>query len=334
MKNKQIAGLVIAGIMFITAGVSSVFANRLADVMIGTSVLGNFSEFMDTNYSSYDLPYENFIGIVRVQGSIQDVGSSSAFQTVSYDHQNTLRYIDDMIYSEENKGILVCVNSPGGTVYHSDELYLKLKEYKEATGRPVWTYMESQACSGGYYISMASDRIGANRNAWTGSIGVIISYYNYSGLYDKLGIEEVDIVSGANKAMGSSGRPLTQEQEEIMQSLVDESYDQFVEIVADGRNMSKEEVKPLADGRIYTAEQAREAGLIDEVNTYEEFELAFCQEAGGGSIVYEPSFAQQNMFTSLFSLWKGETSKSEAQILTEFFEKNGNGVPLYYAGNK
>lgn len=334
MKNKQIAGLLIAGCIFIAAGISSVLVNRIADAVFGPSPIGVLSYMMDTSYSSYDLPYENFIGIVRVQGTIQDVGSSGVFQTVSYDHQNTIRYIDDMIASEYNQGILLCVNSPGGTVYHSDELYLKLEEYKNATGRPVWAYMESQACSGGYYISMAADRIGANRNAWTGSIGVIISYMNYTGLYEKLGIEEIDIVSGANKAMGSAGKPLSREQEEIMQSLVDESYNQFVEIVAQGRDMSREEVVPLADGRLYTAEQARESGLIDEVNTFEEFETALREEVGGDSILYEPSFTNDNMFTSLLSAWKGSASKTEAQLFKEFLEKNGNGVPLYYAGNK
>lgn len=334
MKNKQIVGLLIAGCIFITAGIGSVFVNRFADAVFGPSPMKSLSEVINGGYSEYDLPYEDFIGIVRVQGTIQDAGSSEVSQTVDYDHQNTLRYIDDLIESEYNQGILLCVNSPGGTVYHSDELYLKLEEYKNATGRPVWAYIESQACSGGYYISMAADRIGANRNAWTGSIGVIISYMNYTGLYEKLGIEEIDIVSGANKAMGSASKPLSREQKEIMQGLVDESYDQFVEIVAQGRHMSREEVVPLADGRLYTAEQAREAGLIDEVNTFEEFELALREEAGGDSILYEPSFASDNMLSFLLSAWKGSTSKTEAQLLTEFLEKNGNGVPLYYAGNK
>ncbi len=338
MKNKQILGLVIAGVIFITAGVSSVFSDKIATQMFSGGEANMMSSEMASIFGSesvsIDLPSENFIGIVRVEGTIQDAGSSSAFSTVSYDHQSTIDYIDKMIDSESNKGILLCVNSPGGTVYHSDELYLKLMEYKEETQRPIWAYMESQACSGGFYISMAADKVAANRNAWTGSIGVIISYYNYSDLFDEIGIEEVDITSGVNKAMGSSGKKLTKEQRAIMQSLVDESYEQFVTIVATGRNMTVEQVKPLADGRLYTAKQAKENGLIDEVSAYDAYELAFRKEVGGGTIVYEPSFTSENLFSSLVSTYKGVASKSDAQVLSEFLEKEGNGVPLYYAGNK
>lgn len=338
MKNKQILGLVIAGVIFITAGVSSVFSEKIASqVFPGESNSSTLTSQMESLFStekSIELPNESFIGVVRVEGTIQDAGSSNGFYSISYDHQSTLNYIDKMIESDSNRGILLCVDSPGGTVYHSDELYLKLMEYKEKTERPIWAYMESQACSGGFYISMAADKIAANRNAWTGSIGVIISYYNYSDLLDTIGVEEVDITSGVNKAMGSPGKKMTKEQREIMQSLVDESYDQFVNIVAAGRDMSVEEVKPLADGRLYTAKQAKEQGLIDEVNSYDDFLLEFRKEVGGGSIVYEPSWGGETLFSSLFSAYKGATSKSDAQVLSEFLEKEGNGVPLYYAGNK
>lgn len=338
MKNKQILGIVVAGAIFIAAGVSSVFSGKLAAQMFSettnTPVSQEMAMLFGTQGVDIDLPLDNFIGIVRVDGVIQDAGSSSAFQTVNYDHQNTLNYIDEMMDAENNRGILLCVDSPGGTVYHSDELYLKLMEYKEKTGRPVWAYMETQACSGGYYISMAADKIAANRNAWTGSIGVIMSYYNYSELFDNLGIEEINITSGANKAMGSAGKKLTKEQRQIMQGLVDESYEQFAGIVAEGRKMPLDQVKTLADGRLYTAKQAVDNGLIDEISDYEAFELAFRQEVGGGSITYEPSFSSESVFSSLFSAYKGTTAKSDAQILSEFLEKEGNGVPLYYAGNK
>jgi len=107
--------------------------------------------------------------------------------------------------------------------------------------------------SGGYYISMASDKVFSNRNAWTGSIGVIISLTNLKGLYDNLGIKGIYITSGRNKAMGAADLELTDEQRDILQSLVDEAYEQFVEIVAEGRKMTVEEVKRIADGRILSA---------------------------------------------------------------------------------
>lgn len=338
MKNKQILGLVVAGLVFIATGVTSVFTQKAAGTMFADGAATTVTEEMESIFASsgvdISLPMNDFIGVVRVEGTIADVGSSSAFSTVSYDHQGTLDYIDQMMNSDYNKGILLCVNSPGGTVYDSDELYLKLMDYKETTGRPVWAYMESEACSGGYYISMAADQIGANRNAWTGSIGVIISYYSYRDLFKELGVEEVNITSGKNKAMGSSGTKLTKEQRDIMQSLVDESYEQFVDIVAAGRDMAVDEVKPLADGRIYTAKQAMDVGLIDEVISYDEFQSEIISQVGEDAEFYEPSFVSDTLFTSLFSTFKGSQSKSDAQVLSEFLEKEGNGVPLYYAGNE
>ena len=135
-----------------------------------------------------------------------------------------------------NKGILLYVDSPGGTVYESEELYLKLQEYKETTDRPVWDYMAHYAASGGYMVSMASDRIYANPNTVTGSIGVIMSGYDLTGLYEKLGIRYVSITSGANK----DSSQLTNEQIAIYQTQVDEYYNKFVNIVAEGRDMSEE----------------------------------------------------------------------------------------------
>lgn len=330
MKGKQVVGIVIACIMFISVGMSSFFTRQMAaEVTKNTGIMGMLTSSME---ESNVLPEEPFIGLVRVSGTIMNTGSSSLFDTVSYDHRATLDYIDRMIASDMNEGLLLYVDSPGGTVYHSDELYLKLKEYKEQTKRPVWTYMADQACSGGYYIAMASDHIGINRNGWTGSIGVIVSLTNYSELYKKLGIKEIDITSGPNKAMGSAGLPLTDEQKDILQSIVDESYEQFVGIVSDGRKIPIEQTKELADGRIYTAKQALEHGLVDEVvTTYEDFEKEFRKEVGGGVSIYEPSFGTDNLFASLLSEVKDLKSKSDAEVLSDFIEEKGSGVPMYYA---
>lgn len=330
MKGKQVVGIVIACIMFISVGMSSFFTRQMAaEVTKNTGIMGMLTSSME---ESIVLPEEPFIGLVRVSGTIMNTGSSSLFDTVSYDHRATLDYIDRMIASDMNEGLLLYVDSPGGTVYHSDELYLKLKEYKEQTKRPVWTYMADQACSGGYYIAMASDHIGINRNGWTGSIGVIVSLTNYSELYKKLGIKEIDITSGPNKAMGSAGLPLTDEQKDILQSIVDESYEQFVGIVSDGRKIPIEQTKELADGRIYTAKQALEHGLVDEVvTTYEDFEKEFRKEVGGGVSIYEPSFGTDNLFASLLSEVKDLKSKSDAEVLSDFIEEKGSGVPMYYA---
>jgi len=131
--------------------------------------------------------------------------------------------------------------------------------------------MGAMAASGGYYISAPADKILADRNCWTGSIGVTMgTQYDISGLLSKYGIKAENLTAGKNKAMGSYVEPLTTEQRQIIQSLLDESYNQFVGVVAEGRKMSVKDVKTLADGRIYTAKQALQNGLIDGIATEDE----------------------------------------------------------------
>ena len=183
-------------------------------------------------------PAESYVGVLYVEGVIARGNVDSWGRAVDYQHDFTINAIDSLIYDWNYKGLILYVDSPGGGVYESDELYYKIKEYQKKTGRPVYSYMASMATSGGYYISAPSDMIFANRNCWTGSIGVTIgTLYDLSGFLEKYGIDTVTITAGKNKSMGSVVDPLTDEQLEIFQSLVDEAYDQFVGIVAEGRNM-------------------------------------------------------------------------------------------------
>lgn len=330
MKKKQVIGLLAAVLIFTFVCSASILTNSLSTKIVDRQNLLN--SILETT-SGYELPSEEFVGVVTVDGTIMDTASTSIFTQVGYNHQKTLQYIDDLKNSYNNKGILLCVNSPGGGVYESDELYQKLMEYKETTNRPVWTYMKNQACSGGYYISMASDKIFANRNCWTGSIGVIISLGNYKEFMDKLGIKEVNITSGKNKAMGSSGETITREQKKILQSLVDESYEQFVSIIAEGRNMDIDMVKTAADGRIYTAKQALDLQLIDGIDTYEGTISDFQEYLGDSYTIYTPSETLSPFYSFLNSLGDMK-AKSDAEIMTEFLKTNGNGVPMYYANPK
>jgi protease-4 len=177
---------------------------------------------------------------------------------------------------------------------------------------------------------MASEKIYANRNSWTGSIGVIISLMNYKDLYEKIGLKGIYITSGNNKAMGAGDLDLTEEQQDIFQSLVDESYEQFVEIVADGRNMTVSEIKKIADGRIYSAKQALDNKLIDEIATYEEMKEAFSEQLGDVEI-YTPETKDLFDFSSLFGHVSKLKPRSDAEMLIEFMNNNGSGVPMYYA---
>ena len=147
--------------------------------------------------------------------------------------------------------------------------------------------------------------------------------------YEKLGIKEVNIVSAKNKDMGSAGKPMTKEQRGIYQAVVDEYYQRFVEIVAEGRHMTVDQVKKLADGRIYTATQAVENGLIDGIKTSEEFD-DYVKEKSGVSNFYEPN-TSGNYFTSLFGSVAKTKEKSEAEVLVDLMNNLGSGVPMYYA---
>ena len=274
MKKKQILGLVVAAALFVGVSAASVFTNTISKNLLQSSA----DDIINLGGSyQFNPPSEDYIAIVRVEGTIQEQSGSSALEASSgYQHDSTMNYIDELMDDSNNKGVLLYVDSPGGTVYESEELYQKLKEYKETTKRPIWDYMAHYAASGGYMVSMASDKIYANSNTTTGSIGVIMSGYDMSGLYKKLGIRYVSITSGKNK----DSSKFTDEQIAIYQDQINEAYEEFVNIVADGRDMSVEDVKKLADGRTYTAKQAKNNGLIDEISLYPDMKDAMSKKLG------------------------------------------------------
>ncbi|MBR2028530.1 MAG: signal peptide peptidase SppA [Oscillospiraceae bacterium] len=282
------------------------------------------AKFNDTDVKTAEKPEKSF-AVINVIGTIQSGNEGSA--RVGYDHNATIKYIDQLIEDETNTGIFLDVDSGGGTVYESDETYLKLMEYKEKTGRPIHAYFNGTACSGAYYISCAADYISQNRNGWTGSIGVIISTTNLSGLYEKLGIQEVLIVSGGNKGMGSAGSEMTDEHIAIYQSLVDEAYDQFVGIVAQGRNLTEERTREIADGRVYSALQAKEIDLIDEVQSYEDA-VAYMEEVTGSEKYYKPLYTPTK-WEKLMADIEAVMPKSDMQMAAEIAAKSHSGVPMY-----
>lgn len=321
MKKKQIIGLVVAVVLFIVTGVASVLTNTFSQ-----NILSREISTMLTGDFEFNAPLSSYIAVVEVAGTIQEQSQTGMFDAAEgYQHTTTLEYIENLMGDVNNKGILLYVDSPGGTVYESEELYLKLLEYKKVTGRPVWGYMAHYAASGGYLISMACDKIYANANTTTGSIGVIMSGYDLTGLYKKLGIRYVSITSGDYK----DSTQLTDEQVAIYQEQVDEYYSKFVSIVADGRNMPEKEVKVLADGRTYTAEQALKKGLIDEIALYEDMRDAMERELDT-SVFYQLK-SPSDLLSTLFLQVKDMVPKSEAQILTETAADMESGVPMYYA---
>ena len=207
-------------------------------------------------------PSSGYIAAIKIEGVIQEASTQ-------YNQEWLLDTIKDLKEDKANAGIALFIESPGGSVYEADEAYLALQDYK-TSGKPVWAYQGSLAASGGYYISCAADKIYANRNTLTGSIGVIMgSSYDLTALFEKLGVKSETIHSGSNKNMFNINEPVTEEQRKIMQDLADECYNQFAGIVSMSRNIPIVEVKKIADGRIYSASQAIKNGLIDGIDSWD-----------------------------------------------------------------
>lgn len=200
-----------------------------------------------------------------VEGTIVDDGTSGLFSSGGYNHESFMKQLAKIKKDSTVKGVLLEINSPGGSVYETAEITRALKELQKEKKIPIYASMESQAASGGYYIAANSDRIYATEDTMTGSIGVIMSSMNYSGLMEKLGIADATIKSGALKDIGSSSRPQTKEDKEVLQTFVDSMYGRFVKTVAEGRKMDEAQVRKLADGRIYDGAQAVENGLVDNI---------------------------------------------------------------------
>jgi len=164
------------------------------------------------------------------------------------------------------KAVVVRINSPGGTVTASDVLYHELRVFKETRKIPIIASIMDLGASGGYYVAVAADTIVAHPSSVTGSLGVIMLTVNARGLLEKVGVETTAVTSGPKKDMGSPFRPMTEEERTIFQGVIDSFYQRFLHVVQVGRrNLTADQVRKLADGRIYSGEQAKELGLVDAI---------------------------------------------------------------------
>ena len=179
----------------------------------------------------------------------------------------------------EVRAVVIRINSPGGSAPASQEVGEELKKLR-ASGKVVIASMGDVAASGGYWIAALCDRIYANPGTITGSIGVYIPYANWQELLKKIGVSGEKIKSGPHKDMLSPERPMSEKERAIVQEMVDDLYEQFVAVVAEGRKMDPVKVRQLADGRIYTGRQAKALGLVDEMGSMEEAVLAAAKTAG------------------------------------------------------
>lgn len=223
---------------------------------------------------------EDKIVLLRVEGILYDIPMSEFGAESGVVHIERLtRQLDQAKDDPRVKGVILLVNSPGGTVTASQTIAEKVIDFKKS-GKKVIALMREVAASGGYYISSPSDKIVANESTLTGSIGVIFQTANLEDLYKKIGYKPVTFKAGRLKDIGSSDRPITDEERQIIQQLLNEEHEAFKQAVVKGRQFDGEKVNQLADGRIFSGRQAKDLGLIDEIGNLPKAIEVAKQESG------------------------------------------------------
>jgi protease-4 len=257
------------------------------------------------------------VGVISIEGVI-GAGAPGMAGTV-----NAEAVLDHIRQAESNrrvKAIVVYINSPGGTPLPADMMYRGLRD----AAKPVVVSMGDVAASGGYYIAAGADKILAHPATVTGSIAVYGRLVNAAELFETLGIEGIIVRSGESKAIGNVFERPTDEQLAIQQGIVDELHDLFVRSVAEGRGMDEQEVRALADGRPYTAQQALELGLVDGIGTLAD---AIQQAAEMGGITGEPEIVEYRRPPSLLETWTGALFSRRGDIALQEWLDPQLGLP-------
>lgn len=205
------------------------------------------------------------IGVVEVFGAIMTA-------------EETVRQIKEYANDKSIKAIIIRIDSPGGAVAPSQEIHDAILAARQK--KKVVASMATLGASGGYYIAVAADKIICNPGTLTGSIGVIMNLMNVQELMGKIGVQPMVVKSGEFKDTGSAFRPMTEREKKVVQEMIDDVYGQFVAAVAKGRNMTEEKVRELADGRVYTGNQAKNNGMVDALGGMEEAVKLTAQLAG------------------------------------------------------
>ena len=318
------------GVIIAVAG-AAVFLLMCAAAGVGLIGWAVYQFADGLSYTESPAPRAPYLAAVYVEGVLDVYGDY--YYGYTYNHGYLLDSLDNLINDENNKGVMLFINTPGGTVYATDELYLKIMEYKQTTGRPVYAYCDAIAASGGYYVASAADMIFINRNGMTGSIGVIMgTFFDLTGYFEEQGVKAVDIYMGENKNMGSEYEEMTEAQREIFRSIVQEDYDRFVAIVAESRGFDIETAAALADGRIYSPNQALACGLVDRVCFYDQAVDSLIEDFGFDEYihVHDIRYYQPVSYYSFFKAAVEKNKMTEAELIIKMLELPVKG-PAYYA---
>lgn len=239
------------------------------------------------------------IGVIEIAGAITD-------------SRKTLENIKSFRKDKHIKAIVVRIDSPGGGVGPSQEIYREIRKTRDE--KKVIASMGSVAASGGYYIAAAADGIIANPGTITGSIGVIMGYTNFKALLEKIGLRPVVIKSGAYKDMGSPAREMKTEERELLQRVTDDIHRQFVADISEGRKIDTTRVEKIADGRIFTGEQARDLGLVDRLGNFEDA-VSWAGKLGGIKGDIETVYPKEEKLTFLRYLMESAMNEISSRVM-------------------
>jgi protease IV len=278
---------------------------KMGMILVGLALLG-LGFVVGSDFEFMAKP--NRIGVIEVRGTIADV-------------RETLKSLKAFRRDANVRAVLVRIDSPGGGIAPSQELYRELKRLGQE--KPVVSSLGAVAASGGYYVAASTQRIISNPGTITGSIGVISYFPNLKDLFEKIGLHTVIIKSGQFKDVGNPGREMTQQEKDLIQATIDEAHRQFIADVAEGRNLPEEKVRQIADGRILMGETALKLGLVDELGNLED---AVAAAARMGKIEGEPElvYAKKKRL-SLLDLLLGSEASERLNGLLE-----GSYDPLRY----
>lgn len=249
-------------------------------------LIGLFSLFFGDGFG------KDKVAVVTVKGLISD-------------SKSVIEQIHDAEESSGVKAIVIRINSPGGGVGASQEIYREVTKIKD---KKVVVSMGSVAASGGYYIACGAEKIYANPGTLTGSIGVLMEFANVEELLGKIGLKGYVVKSGEYKDIGSPIRPMTDQERELLQGVIDNTYRQFVKVVSKGRRLPEDYVKGLADGRVFTGEQAKDLKLVDELGDLDDAVDGVAKMAGIKGKPYV-KYMEKRRF-SVFNLFLGDEADS------------------------
>lgn len=272
------------------------------------------------------------IAVINLTGMILDSVPSNPLNVVGdgdvITPRKVLLVLEKIKQNSEIKAVILRINSPGGSVTASDEIYETIVRFKKETSLPVVASLSEVAASGGYYIALAADTIIASPTTITGSIGVIANTYNFKELADKYGVKEISINSGNNKNFMSPFEEPSPEQEAILKSIVDEAYGQFLTRVSESRQIPQNVLLPIADGRPLSGRQALEVQLVNQTGSFYDTVL-FTREKIGSNDARVVEYGIGGIFESLLQGAMKPFIRTELKPIKTLQQLSGKAAYLY-----